>query len=182
MGDLEGSKIMLAELEAEKKAAVERSKELEDMYQKQQNESQNMMDVMHNQVRQLQTEKVELKRLMGAKLQTDAQHVANLEVRNRLLAEQATQTDEDHRQRAKFLQEELASEKRLRETFELVNGTLKASVSRLEKEMGGLRTALNDAQDKATAMEESTRVQIDRNMYERISIKLQARVGDSESS
>ena len=71
-----------------------------------------------------------------------------------------------------------------------MNGTLKASVARLERDVASLRRLLTLEQEKSTAFrverdqatERSDTVLIDKNMYQRITAKLEARVGDSESS
>lgn len=189
---LSSAQMLVESKEKDKQAALERAKDAEARLLKQQQESQNMLSVMHTQVNQLLTEKAELKKALDKKLKDDkdAQQLASLEMRLRLASEQAVQSEQDFKQQLKFVQDDLASQRRLRETFEEVNSTLKASVDMLSAELDLLRQQVA-AEHKTTetlrlerdaARDEADRASIDKNMYERISAKLQKRIGDEDSS
>jgi hypothetical protein len=190
--ELSKTRLLLQNKEEERAQAATRAKEAEALLLKQQGESQNMMTVLHNQLGQLQLEKAELRKALEKKLQNDkeAAQTVSLEMRLRLMSEQHAQSEQDHRIQLKFVQDELASQQRLRETYEEVNAALKASNDLVKAEADTLRKTIEqEAQasealrkERDAALEELERVTIDRNMFERIGVKLQKRLLDNDSS
>ncbi len=185
-------KQQLSAKERERTALLGRCRELEESLDKQQDEAELSLTSLNHQIGQLQTERAELRKALDSRLQTqpDFQQVVAAEMRCALLAQEMQQNAESHAQNAKYLSEELASQKRLRGTYEEVNTTLKATAERLQGEVEQMRDVVSEERAKCEALrkerdairEELEMVTIDRNMYERITIKLQLRIGDDEAS
>lgn len=138
----------------------------------------------------LQAEKTELRKQLESKgRDKETASVQSLELRLQLMAKQHQQAELDHQQQFKFVSDELASQQRLSQTYAEVNATLKASTDLLRGEVDQLRRNLKreSAQvdtlhrERDSHRDEAQRAIIERNMFERISAKLQKRIGDEEA-
>ena len=109
----------------EKAALVARCHEQEENIDKLEQETEQTVSSLNKQLGLLQTERAELRRLLETKLQPDANALAAAEIKLALAAESLKQAEDSNAKHSKYLNEELASQRRLRETYEEVNAAVK---------------------------------------------------------
>lgn len=122
---LETVQKQLASRDKEKAALVARCREQDENFEKLEQENEERSSSLNRQLGLLQTERAELRRLLDSKLQPDANSLAAAEIKLALAAEALKQAEDSHAQNVKYLNEELASQRRLRETYEEVNAAVK---------------------------------------------------------
>jgi chromosome segregation ATPase len=149
---LEAVQQQLASKEREKIALITRCRELEANMNNLEDETEVSSNSLNRQLGQLQTERAELRRILDSKLQPDAGALAAAEIKVALSAEALKQSDESHAQQTKYLKEEVASQRRLRETYEEVNAALKASGERVQTQVNQLRLALANEASRVEAL------------------------------
>jgi hypothetical protein len=124
---LETAQKLLASRDREKAALVVRCREQEASLDKMEQETDQAATNMGRQLSLLQTERAELRRQLESKLSPEVGAAAAAQIKLAVAEEALTRAEESRAQQIKYLNEELASQRRLRETYEEVNAAVKGA-------------------------------------------------------